>query len=218
MSTPDTRERILNAAEQLFAAQGFAATSLRSITGEAGVNLAAIHYHFGSKEALIREILARRIRPLNEERLDLLGAMEAEAGDRPVPLERILEALVGPGLRMARDPKRREVVTRLLGRTYTEPSHELRMVFVEQFSEVKERFGAAFRRALPHLSAGDFFWRLHFVIGAISQTMADPKRLEMLCDGACDPYDVEETVSQLVRFLAAGLRAPPAGQPAGGES
>lgn len=216
MSTPDTRERVLDTAERLFSENGFAATSLRSITAEAGVNLAAVNYHFGSKEALVKEVFARRIRPLNQERIGLLDAAEGEAGGDPVPLERILEALVGPGLRMARDPERRAVVMRLLGRTYTEPSDDLRGILVEQFGEMKERFGAALRRTLPHLGREDFFWRLHFVIGAIAQTMADPQRLRMLSDGICDPYDVEETVTQLVQFLAAGLRAPVAAPKAGG--
>lgn len=216
MSTQATQERILAAAERLFADQGLAATSMRSITAAAKVNLAAVHYHFGSKEALVQEVFARRIRPLNEERLRLLDAHEASAGDGPVPLEAILEAFVAPSLSTARTPSERASITRLLGRTYTEPSDALRKIFAEQFGEIRDRFGAALRRTLPDLPPKDLFWRLHFAIGAMAQTMADPHRIESLSGGLCDPFDIEEATTQLVRFLTAGMNAP-ATKPGAGE-
>ena len=207
MTTGDTKERILDAAETLFAEKGFAGTSLRTITRAAGVNLAAVNYHFGSKEALIDAVYARRLEPLNRERLARLDACEAETGEAAPPLERILEAFVGPPLRLRRNPAGGQHCMRLLGRLYTEPDERLRAFIFEQFAEIKRRFGAAFQRALPHLPAAELFWRMHFVIGALAQTMADPQRLEVLSGGLCDPHDVEGTLDRLIPFLAAGLRA-----------
>ena len=86
----DTKDRILDTAERLFADKGYPATSLRDITNEAGVNLAAVNYHFGSKEALLSAVLDRRIGPVNEKRLELLDAAEAQAGNQPLALETVL--------------------------------------------------------------------------------------------------------------------------------
>ena len=112
-----TKTGILDSAEELFASRGPNATSLRQIIGKAKVNLAAIHYHFGSKESLLEAVLARRLVPLNAERLALLDVYERAAGKRAVPLPKVLEALVGPALRLSRDPgKGGERFMRLLGR------------------------------------------------------------------------------------------------------
>jgi AcrR family transcriptional regulator len=100
----DTREQILDTAERLFADQGIGAVSLRSITAEAGVNLAAIHYYFGSKEALVVAVFDRRVVKLNEERLALLDEVERAAGDGPLPIEDLLRALYGPAIRFSQDP------------------------------------------------------------------------------------------------------------------
>src|SRR5258706_565485 len=101
-----TKDRILDSAERLFAEHGFDGVSLRSIIAEAGVNLAAVHYHFHSKEALMDAVIGRRVGPLNQERLALLDKVEVEAGDEPAPLERILEALLIPTVRLVRDQSR----------------------------------------------------------------------------------------------------------------
>ena len=135
MATPTTRERILDAAEDLFAEQGFA-TSLRSITASAEVNLAAVNYHFGSKEALIQEVFARRLGPLNAERLRLLDTIEAGSDIR---LERIVEAFVGPALRMSHNP-RGAVFMRLFGHTLSQRDDRILRLFSGQFRTVIERF------------------------------------------------------------------------------
>src|ERR1700689_3627548 len=95
-----TKDRILNAAERLFARDGFEATSLRAITAEAGVNLAAVNYHFQSKEALVQAVIGRRMGPVTARRLALLDAYEAEAGDAAVPLEKLLDAFLRPVVEM----------------------------------------------------------------------------------------------------------------------
>src|SRR5213593_2222540 len=105
-TSADTKTRILDAAEHLFMEHGFEATSLRSLTTAAGVNLAAVNYHFGSKEELFQAVLTRRLDPMNQERIDLLAAVEHEAGSRAATVEKILFAMLIPALRLARDEQR----------------------------------------------------------------------------------------------------------------
>jgi AcrR family transcriptional regulator len=221
LSSPDTKERILDTAEKLFAEEGFAGTSLRAITAEAGVNLAAIHYHFGGKEDLIQAVFLRRLAPLHRERLDLLEACETDSGSKAGRLERILEAFVGPPLRISRDPKRGgEVFMRLLGRIHTEPGEHFKKIYCEQFVEVMSRFFAALQRELPQLSPVELHWRVHFLHGAMGQVLAGLTKLKLLSGGLCQELDADGVLEHLVPFLAAGLRAPAphAGDSRGGVS
>jgi AcrR family transcriptional regulator len=204
----DTKTLILDAAEQAFAELGFGAASLRHIIRAAEVNLAAVHYHFGSKDALVEAVFARRIAGLTEERLSLLDACEAAANGKPPSLERVLEAFVGPSLRMISSPaKGGKVFVRLFGRTITEPSEQLQRMLNEQFGTTIERFLAALQRALPHLPPDVLCWRFQFVVGAMGYLMADPQDLKALSEGRCDPADTETAIRELVVFLEAGLRA-----------
>jgi AcrR family transcriptional regulator len=208
----DTKEKMLRAAESLFSQHGFSATSVRMIAAEADVNLAAMHYHFGSKEKLMAELFAWRLDPLNQERLQLLDQCEAEAGEEPPILEKILEAFIGPPIRLSRDPERGGVLfMRLLGRAFTEPSDRTRQIVYNQFGQVIRRFSAALSAALPQLSPEELFWRFHFMVGAMAHTihtMADEHQLHELSGGACHQADVDATVNRLVPFLAAALRSP----------
>ena len=204
----DTKTGILDAAEVLFASRGPNATSLRQIIGKAKVNLAAIHYHFGSKESLLEAVLARRLVPLNAERLALLEDYERTAGNRAVPLPKVLEALVGPALRLSRDPgKGGERFMRLLGRCVLEPDEKIQGLINTQFHYVLERFRPALLKALPNLPPEEFFWRIHFLVGAMAHTMADSERLRDISGGLCNPDDTEGMVQRLVSFLNAGLKA-----------
>ena len=204
----DTKSEILNAAEQLFASRGPNATSLRKVISRAKVNLAAIHYHFGSKESLLQTVLSRRLGPLNAERLALLDKYEQESGKRAVPLPKILEALVGPALRLSRDSERGGAVfMRLLGRCVLEPDEKIQMMLNHQFHYVLERFTQAMQRTLPNLPPVDYFWRIHFLVGSMAHTMADSERLRAISGGLCDPDDTEGTIRRLVAFLNGGLKA-----------
>lgn len=206
----DTKSGILDAAEELFANRGPNATSLRQVISKAKVNLAAVHYHFGSKESLLHAVMARRLVPLNAERLALLEDYERAAGKRPVPLPKVLEALVGPALRLSRDPdKGGDRFMRLLGRCVLEPDEQIQGLLNTQFHYVLERFRPALQRALPNLPSDEFFWRIHFLVGAMAHTMADSERLRDISGGLCDPDDTEGMVRRLVTFLSAGLKAKP---------
>jgi AcrR family transcriptional regulator len=202
----DTREKILDAAERLFGAHGFAGTSLRAVTRKAEVNLAAVHYHFGTKEDLLRAVLERVVVPVNQERLARLGEIEAGSGDEPPPVEAILEAYLTPGLRSIRDlGERGMIITRFLGRSYTEPNELVQALVREQFGEVGQRFTEALGYALPHLPETELHRRFMLVVGVMTYIQADAGRTGEYAE---DLSDVEGMVGHLVAFLAAGLRAP----------
>lgn len=208
----DTRESLLDAAESLFSEHGIAASSLRMITQQAGANLAAVHYHFGSKEGLVRAVFSRRIRPLNEERLRRLAACDTAAEDA---VEQVLRAFLAPLLERAREtPERTSGFARLMGRAFTEATEELRSMLMEEFGETIRSFVAALRQLLPHLPEPELLWRFHFVAGAMGHTVGCSYLLERFSGGRCQPGNTDEALGHLVSFLSAGMRAPAAPQPA----
>lgn len=201
-----TKARILDAAERLFAHRGIEATSLRTITTAAGVNLAAVNYHFQSKEALLHAVIARRLDPVNQRRLAMLDAYEAAAGSGPLPLDQVLDAMLRPVLEMMSGPARE--FTPMMSRIFTESSDVTEKVFQKHLAHVSARFFPAFERAIPHLPRTELFWRLLFVMGAVAHTIGGAKVLRTISGGACDPSDVEAIIPRLEAFLLAGLQAP----------
>jgi AcrR family transcriptional regulator len=217
LAAEDTKEKILDAAEELFADHGFSATSIRAITTNAGVNLAALNYHFGSKDALIDAVFERRLTALNRQRIRLLDQLELNTGEEELNLEDALKAFLSPAIHLASDPSRGgEVFMRLMGRAHTEPGEFFLERIAKHFREVFGRFGATFRRLLPHLSAEELYWRFHFVVGSMAITMSHKLALRYLksfehLDGKIDPQLIDPddgvVLERLVAFAAAGLRA-----------
>ncbi len=201
-----TKTRILDAAERLFAHRGIEATSLRIITGEAGVNLAAVNYHFQSKEALLHAVIARRLDPVNQRRLAMLDACEEAAGNGPLPLHSVLDALLRPVLEMLAGPAKE--FAPMMSRIFTESSDLTERVFQKHLSHVTARFFPAFERAIPHLPRTELFWRLLFTMGAVAHTIGGARVLRTISGGVCDSSDVEATIQRLETFLIAGLQAP----------
>lgn len=212
-TSADTKTRILDAAEQLFMEHGFEATSLRSLTSAAGVNLAAVNYHFGSKEVLFQAVLTRRLDPMNQERIELLDGLEREASGRPISVEKVLFAMLIPALRLARDEERGgKNFLRLLGRAYADPAPFIRHFLSAQYVEMIGRYKEAFLKALPHLSRQELTWRLNFVMGALSYTLAATDALELFAQvTATDKGNDELLLQRLAPFLVAGLKAPALG-------
>lgn len=216
--TQDTRERILDVAERLFMAHGYEGTSMRMITSAADVNLAAVNYHFGSKEALLREVFRRRLAWLNHERLQALDQLEAQAGGAPLKPSQVLEAFFGTLLRMGEDESLGGMTfLRLLGRTLTEPAEFIRTFFAGEYAEVIERYKLALFRALPDVPRAEIVWRLHFMLGAMSYAIAGTDVLQVVtgCElgdiaggDADDRAAAKRLADRLMPFLLGGLRAP----------
>ena len=209
-TSADTKTRILDAAELLFMEHGFEATSLRQLTAAASVNLAAVNYHFGSKEELFEAVLTRRLDPMNQERIDLLEKVERDSGGKPASCEKILFAMLIPALRLARDEERGgKNFLRLLGRAYADPAPFIRNFLSAQYAQMIGRYKEAFLGALPHLSRQELTWRLHFVMGALSYTLAGTDALKLFAQVApADKENDELLLQRLAPFLVAGLKAP----------
>jgi len=209
----DTRERILDAAEALFMAHGYDGTSMRQITSEAQVNLAAVNYHFGSKEALMQQVFRRRLGNLNEVRLKVLDDLEAAAGGKPLKPSQIVDAFFGTLLRLAeQDHHGGRIFLRLLGRTFTEPSDFIRNFMAAEYAGIVERYKQALFRALPDVPKAEIVWRFHFMLGATSYAIAGTDALRLVTDWHVEEEDeidrLDRLLPRLMSFLLGGLRSP----------
>jgi AcrR family transcriptional regulator len=214
----ETKDRILDAAERLFAERGFASTSMRIITQSAGVNLAAVNYHFGSKLALFSEVFARRLQPVNAERIAMLEELESKAGEGSLDLEGVLRAFIDPILRMNKSMEDQGVsFLRLAKRAHTDENPQVRSTLHNLFKEVFVRFHEAMCRAIPETSPPEIALKMYFVVGAMIHTLAWGQRPEGFIKGPTDHLDLEALMTFLIQFSAAGMRAPFPNFSAGGD-
>ncbi len=205
---PETRTRILDAAEALFAEYGLDATSMRLITSRAGVNLAAVNYHFGGKDGLIQEVFRRRLTELNRRRLEALEALQRAADGAPLRPSHIVRAFFGTALEMAADMDGGGArFLQLMGRTYTGPNDFVRNFLAEEYAECVDRFLAELYRALPDVPREEILWRFHFMMGATSYAIGGADALQLFT-GEFDDRDPARLEPRLMSFLLGGLRGP----------
>jgi AcrR family transcriptional regulator len=202
-----TRSKILRAALELFATRGFAATSLREITESAQVNVAAIHYHFGSKEELVREVMRAVSGPLNQLRLEAL-----ENAARPLSIESVVHALIAPAVMLSFEATGQwRLLIRLLVQVRVLPQEATNHAVFEQYDDLALRFVDAMLEADPQLQREEAFWRYAFAIGAMMYIVSDTDqgyhRLHRLSGGLCDTDDPQAITAQLTAFISAGMRA-----------
>ena len=209
----ETRTRILDSAEELFMQHGFEGASMRMLTAKAGVNLAAVNYHFGSKDALIEAVFHRRLDAMNAERIAELERLEKEAAGKALTPDAIIRAFIGASLRMIEDARGGgRNFTRLLGRAYTEPAKPIRQLIGQMYAPAMERFKAAFSRALPELPRDELVWRMQFMFGTLAYTLAATDTVQLIAGAKPeDRYDAQVLQDRLTAFLSAGLLAPLAG-------
>jgi AcrR family transcriptional regulator len=204
MASDQTRTAILAAAERLYAERGFGDVTLRDIVAEANVNLAAVNYHFGSKDELIAELFVTRSLALNRERLAELKAAE-EAGGGRAGIDAVLRALVGPTLRGCLGPdNQRSTAARFMIRVSIESVPPIRRIRNREIDHLR-KFIAAMRRSLPGQSDVELYWGLHFALAMAQQTVRDSERLTKLSEGKCDVDDVEGIIARVVDVAVIGL-------------
>jgi len=204
MPSDQTRGAILAAAERLYADRGFGDVTLRDIVAAANVNLAAVNYHFGSKDELIAELFVTRSLQLNHDRLRELRAAEERGGGRAEPSD-ILRALIGPSLRGCLGPEReRSTAARFMIRASIESVPPIRRIRNREIDHLR-KFVAAMRRALPNRAEVELYWGLHFALAMAQQTVRDSERLTKLSDGQCDLDDVEGVIERVVRVAVMAL-------------
>ena len=204
MPSDQTRGAIVAAAERLYADRGFGDVTLRDIVAEANVNLAAVNYHFGSKDELIAELFVTRSLALNRERLRELRAAE-ERGGGHADISDILRALVGPTLRGCLGPdNQRSTAARFMIRVSIESVPPIRRIRNREIDHLR-KFITAMRRSLPDRSDVELYWGLHFALAMAQQTVRDSERLAKLSEGKCDVDDVEGVITRVVSVAVTGL-------------
>ena len=200
-----TKQAVFNAAERLFALHGFQNVSVRDITAEAGVNLASVNYHFGSKDALLFEIFRRRTAELNRERAKMLHEANDRHDGKP-PVRDILTALFAPPLKWLAPANDRRISLQFLIRARSEGTAEMRDVLRTDVTHLK-RFSDALLAVSP-LPPEEVYWRLHFALGMIHQNrFAELDRLNVLSEGLTREDEVEALLKRMVDFAEAGFRA-----------
>ncbi len=203
-----TRKRLLDSAESLFASKGYLGVTIRDVAKASRSNVAAAHYHFGSKEGLGMEMLRNRIAPVNEKRLQMLADSRKKAQGKALQPNEIFEALLLP---LGRAASRREGpdlrFMQLIGRSFTEPALFMEKVHKKLFRELPEIFMIELRKAFPDSSEEDLFWNLHFVVAAMLGTLAQHRRLGLFSGGVCDERDIKGMIHRLVTFAAGGFCA-----------
>jgi AcrR family transcriptional regulator len=210
-SAAATREALLNAAEEILGERGVEGTSIRDIIKAAGTNLGAVNYHFGSKDRLVMEVFMRRMRPVDQERIARLDAVEKSAGKGPLALAEVMDAFIRPLIEAQRGGSRHAIILKLIGRGFQEVDPEVRALVHQELAILTKRFDAAFLRAVPGLPPEELPWRIMFFIGAMhfgidlwttfdqrpaSNPQIQPKKL-----------NPEELIQRLVAFVTAGMAA-----------
>ncbi|WP_373185416.1 TetR family transcriptional regulator [Halopseudomonas sp.] len=209
MAQSDTVERILDAAEQLFAEKGFAETSLRLITSKAGVNLAAVNYHFGSKKALIQAVFVRFLNPFVSSLEQELDRHQQQGGEKQLTLEQLLEMLVRQALTVKpRSGNDLAIFMRLLGLAFSQSQGHLRKYLAEVYGKVFQRYMQLVFVAAPQLPPTELFWRVHFMLGSAAFTMSSMKALRAIAEAEFGVQTgIDQVLKLMVPFLAAGMRA-----------
>ncbi|MEM9808943.1 MAG: TetR/AcrR family transcriptional regulator [Cyanobacteria bacterium P01_D01_bin.56] len=203
-STTDTKQQLISVAERLFAERGFAGTTVRNVVSEAGANLGAVHYHFGSKEELFRAVVAQFAHPIVEQELALLKQLQTEH-DLP-SVEAILAAVLKPCLEnLVQDRDSWRIRAQFMGRCRTEPE-PLQSIAANEFAVATEAFVDVLQRAIPDQSRAQLYWKFDLVITVLIRVQAEAGQPHALLK-INNPKDIQDTTQQLVRFLSAGMRA-----------
>jgi AcrR family transcriptional regulator len=193
-----TRDRLLDTAERLFAEHGYQATTMRAVTTEAAANIAAVNYHFGSKQALLEAVVHRALGPVVQERRARLDALEEEPS-----VEAIVDAIVGPLLeRLGAEPDDSRVI-RLVGRLLVDPDPEMRALVKAEVADAEKHQLGLLERALPDVPREELWLRMRSMFAVVGAHLSGAFDSAPVC-----PPDCDELRARLVSFLAAGLRAP----------
>jgi AcrR family transcriptional regulator len=203
-SSADTKEQLITVAERLFAERGFAGTTLRNVVSEAGVNLAAVSYHFGSKEELFRAVVCRFAHPVTEKELRLLS--ELQAGPKLPSVEDILTVVLKPSLEiLTQDQDNQLMHAQFMGRCRTEPK-PIQRIANEEFAVVTEACLDLLQRVLPDQSRSQLYWKFDLVIASLIRVLTEAGQPHSLLKSN-RPEDIQATTQQLVQFLSPGMRS-----------
>ena len=204
----NTRNRLIRSAEHLFANRGFGGLTIREVARRSETNLASAHYHFGSKEAMVLEMLSSRIKPINQKRLHYLQNARKDSGGKPLKTIEIFKALIVPiGEEISKSSHSRKTLALLVARSFTEPESFIQKMHSRFFGELCETFILELRRAHPQAKELDIYWNLHFAISSMLGALAQHRRLHDFSGGRCDDDNAEDMIHRLLIFVTNGFEA-----------
>ena len=209
-AAPSTRERILIAAERLFADRGYNGVSVRDIASEAQVSLGMIRYHFESKENLLLQVFRRLMGPIREERKRRVTQLLQSCNGKQPDLGSLLEGILTPAFKLGR---KNDTYRKLVGRSSTDPTLEIRRMYNKQFERSPLSAHRLLREACPHLSREEFYWRYFCYYGAMHYVLADVGRMQMIAGKDFDTSDPDIALKYVIPFFKAALSAPATDQP-----
>lgn len=199
------RERILDAAEELFGARGFYGVTLRDVATQAGADTALLHYYFRGKAELFNSVLARRADNVNRTRMESLEAYERAHGDEMTPhgvvwayLKPTLELITRGGAGMRHYG---QVVAKVNSSRTTDEFN----VSVTPFDPVVHKMIGMLKRVRPDAREEDLYWFYHMLSGAISLSLAETGRIDTLSNGQCRSADLETIFDRMALIFSAGL-------------
>lgn len=204
----NTRNRLIRSAEHLFANRGFGGLTIREVARRSETNLASAHYHFGSKEAMVLEMLSSRIKPINQKRLHYLQNARKDSGGKPLKTIEIFKALIVPiGEEISKSTHSRKTLALLVARSFTEPESFIQKMHSRFFGELCETFILELRKAHPQAKELDIYWNLHFAISSMLGALAQHRRLHDFSGGRCDDDNAEDMIHRLLIFVTNGFEA-----------
>jgi AcrR family transcriptional regulator len=200
-----TRDRILDAAEELFAQKGYEGVSVRQIMSKAEADVSLAYYHFKSKRDLFDEVMLRRVEHLNEIRLKALEAVEQRHPEDAPTVEEIIAAFTNPLLDLlAEEHDEWKYYFQLIAQINNSPEWGGELM-TRYFDPLVRRFMDALRKALPDCDESELFWCHHFLSGALTLTFAETGRIDNLSKGAVKSSDMTAIAERMPKFLAAGF-------------
>jgi AcrR family transcriptional regulator len=203
-----TKDRLLKTTESIFANRGFGGLTLREVAQRSHTNLASANYHFGSKEAMVLEMLQARVRPINQRRMKYLAEARERAQGKPLSTRDILRALILPiGEEIAKSTHTRQTLAQLVARTFTEPAKFIQTMHRKFFGELCEKFMDELRKTHPKVEERDLYWNLHLAVSSMLGALAQHRRLKDFSKGACDEDDTQDMIERLITFSTHGFEA-----------
>jgi len=202
-----TKQRILTAAERLFAQRGVESSSLKMVTEAAQVNLAAVNYHFGSKQELVYAVFDDLADRISRRRLALLAARRLARGGKPLGVDEIVFFFMEPYM-LHEGGRDGALLINLILHQRVSPTRTAERIIARYFDKVAERFVEAFGESIPHLDAKTLWWRYYFMVSSILFTASERgqgNRLAKISGGLADLNDMTELTRQLTAFLAGGM-------------
>ena len=203
----ETKNKILNAAEELFSLHGFSGTSLRDIHSLSGVRISLCYYHFGSKEDVLQAVVDRRADAHQQALLEILNNHKKLYGDKPIPVDKLVEAYARPILErhLAHGNGWRNY-TRLMAYLYSESAHLGPKVQVHKYDPVINQFITEFRKSIPYANESDLQWGVYFLRSSIVNLLLDTQLVDDQSAGLCDSGDLDKTIDKLRWFFSSGFR------------